>query len=105
MGREADNSQELIKWRASTFAKVLDLRSAFGFGETASPLFLRYIVVSGERSSAWLEHKIVDLGVAGSNPVARPNINEKLAIAYQNYGRQARVDLARPGTKEFIVAG
>ena len=47
----------------------------------------------------------MDLGVAGSNPVARPNINEKLAIAYQNYGRQARVDLARPGTKEFIVAG
>ena len=26
----------------------------------------------GERSSIWLEHKIVDLGVAGSIPVAHP---------------------------------
>ena len=27
----------------------------------------------GERSSTWLEHQIVDLGVAGSIPVAHPS--------------------------------
>ena len=30
-------------------------------------------LIYGERSSTWLEHQIVDLGVAGSIPVAHPN--------------------------------
>ena len=37
---------------------------------------------NGERSSIWLEHKIVDLGVAGSIPVAHPFLSSIKIITY-----------------------
>ena len=58
------------------------------FGYNTHPLA---IIPYGGHSSTWLEHKIVDLGVAGSIPVAHPilrqaqNRVEKNRYPFQKY--------------------